>query len=72
MIAKGWSGSLANNIALQPDEKSCVSIVGAGQWHEITIQPGTTAGDVLRDLNLPDRLLSGNPSADFFANSASV
>jgi hypothetical protein len=53
-------------------KKVCVSIVGSGQLHEITIQPGTTAGDILRDLNLPDYLLSRSPSADFFAATESV
>jgi hypothetical protein len=53
-------------------KKICVSIVGSGQLHEVTIQPGTTAGDILRDLNLSDYLLSRNPSADFFASSESI
>jgi hypothetical protein len=53
-------------------KKVCVSIVGSGQLHEITIQPGTTAGDILRDLNLPDYLLSRSPSADFFAATESI
>lgn len=53
-------------------KKVCVSIVGSGQLHEITIQPGTTAGDVLRGLNLADYLLSRSPSADFFAENESI
>ena len=53
-------------------KKVCVSIVGSGQLHEITIQPGTTAGDILRDLSLSDYLLSRSPSADFFASTESV
>lgn len=53
-------------------KKACVSVVGSGQLHEITIQPGTTAGDILHNLNLPDYMLSRNPSADFFADSESV
>jgi hypothetical protein len=53
-------------------KKVCVSVVGSGQLHEITIQPGTTAGDILRDLNLSDYLLSSSPSADFFPSSESV
>jgi hypothetical protein len=53
-------------------KKICVSIVGSGQLHEINIETGTTAGDILRGLNLSDYLLSRNPSADFFANAESV
>lgn len=53
-------------------KKICVSVVGSGQLHEITIQPGTTAGDILRDLNLADYLLSKSPSAEFFAATESV
>src|SRR6185437_8402383 len=50
-----------------PMKKICVSVVGSGQLHEINIEPGTTAGDILRGLNIADYLLSRNPSADFFA-----
>jgi hypothetical protein len=53
-------------------KKVCVSVVGSGQLHEINIEAGTTAGDILRGLNLSDYLLSRNPSADFFANAESV
>jgi hypothetical protein len=53
-------------------KKICVSVVGSGQLHEIDIEPGTTAGDILRGLNISDYLLSRNPSADFFANAESV
>jgi hypothetical protein len=53
-------------------KKICVSIVGSGQLHEVTIEPGTTAGDILRGLNLSDYLLSRSPSAEFFANTESV
>jgi hypothetical protein len=55
-----------------PMKKVCISIVGSGQLHEVTIEPGTTAGDILSKLNLSDYLLSSNPSADFFAASESV
>jgi len=53
-------------------KKICVSVVGSGQLHEINIEPGTTAGDILRGLNIADYLLSRNPSADFFAHAESV
>jgi hypothetical protein len=53
-------------------KKICVSIVGSGQLHEINIEAGTTAGDILRGLNLQDYLLSQTPSADFFANAESM
>ena len=53
-------------------KKICVSVVGSGQLHEVNIEPGTTAGDILRGLNLSDYLLSRSPSADFFANAESV
>ena len=29
-------------------KKICVSVVGSGQLHEINIETGTTAGDILR------------------------
>jgi hypothetical protein len=53
-------------------KKICVSVVGSGQLHEVNIEPGTTAGDILRGLKLSDYLLSRSPSADFFANAESV
>ena len=49
-----------------------VAIPGSGQIHDVEIEPGTTAGDVLTKLNLSDYLLSKGPNHDFFAKSESV
>ena len=46
-----------------------VSILGSGELLDRTIAPGTTAGDLLRDVNLPNGLLSKSREGDFFANS---
>ena len=49
-----------------------VVVAGTGQIRDIQIQPGTTAGDVLNQLNLRDYLLSKGPNDPFFANAESV
>lgn len=49
-----------------------VVIAGSGQIRDVEIQPGTTAGDVLNQLNIPDYLLSKGPNDPFFANRESI
>lgn len=49
-----------------------VLIAGSGQARNAQVQPGSTAADVLRDLGLPDYLLSRTPSGEFFANTESI
>ena len=49
-----------------------VVVAGTGQIRDLEIQPGTTAGDVLNQLNLEDYLLSKGPNDPFFANGESV
>ena len=49
-----------------------VVIAGTGQIRDVEIQPGTTAGDVLNQLNIPDFLLSKGPNDPFFANRESI
>jgi hypothetical protein len=53
-------------------KKLSVVVAGTGQIRDIQIQPGTTAGDVLNQLNLPDYLLSKGPNDPFFANADTV
>ena len=49
-----------------------VVIAGTGQIRDTEIQPGTTAGDILQQLSLPDYLLSKGPNEPFFARAESV
>lgn len=49
-----------------------VLIAGSGQARTAEVQPGSTAGDILRGLGLPDYLLSKTPSGEFFANTESI
>lgn len=49
-----------------------VVVAGTGQIRDIEIQPGTTAGDVLTQLNLRDYLLSKGPNEPFLASGESV
>lgn len=49
-----------------------VVVAGTGQIRDLEIQPGTTAGDVLAQLNLRDYLLSKGPNEPFLANADSV
>ena len=53
-------------------KKLSVVVAGTGQIRDVEIQPGTTAGDVLHQLNLPDYLLSKGPNEPFFAAAESV
>jgi hypothetical protein len=49
-----------------------VVMAGQGTIHDIRIEPGTTAGDILNQLNLKDCLLSKGKDEPFFANAESV
>lgn len=53
-------------------KKLSVVIAGTGQIRDVEIQPGTTAGDVLNQLSIPDYLLSKGPNDPFFANRESI
>jgi hypothetical protein len=46
-----------------------VVVAGSGQIRDIQIEPGTTVGDVLQQLNLREYLLSKGPNEPFFANA---
>ncbi len=49
-----------------------VAIPGSGQIHDLTIDSGTTAGDVLHQLKLDDYMLSKGPNDPFFARTESI
>lgn len=49
-----------------------VVVAGSGQIRDVEIMPGTTAGDVLQQLNLSDYLLSKGPNEPFFARHETV
>jgi hypothetical protein len=49
-----------------------VVIAGTGRIQDVEIQPGTTAGDVLSQLNIRDYLLSKGPNEPFFAAAESI
>ena len=53
-------------------KKLAVVIAGTGNIQDVEIQPGTTAGDVLHQLNLQDYLLSKGPNDPFFVNAESI
>jgi hypothetical protein len=53
-------------------KKLSVVVAGTGQIRDLEIKPGTTAGDILAQLNLRDYLLSKGPNDPFFANGESV
>ena len=53
-------------------KKLSVVVAGTGQIRDVEIQSGTTAGDVLDQLNLKDYLLSKGPNDPFFANAESI
>lgn len=53
-------------------KKLSVVIAGTGQIRDVEIQPGTSAGDVLNQLSIPDYLLSKGPNDPFFANRESI
>jgi len=46
-----------------------VVIAGTGNIKDVEIQPATTVGDLLADLDLNDYLLSRGPGQPFFAQS---
>ncbi len=46
-----------------------VVVAGSGQIRDIQIQPGTSVGDVLQQLNLGDYLLSKGPNEPFLAKA---
>ena len=49
-----------------------VVVAGTGQIRDVKIEPGTTAGDVLHQLNIADYLLSKGPNEPFFAAAESI
>ncbi len=49
-----------------------ILVAGTGQFKDVEIQPGTTAGDVLTQLNMPDYLLSKGANDRFFAATESI
>lgn len=49
-----------------------VVVAGTGQIRDVEIQPGTTARDVLTQLNLTDYLLSKSANDPFFAAGESI
>jgi hypothetical protein len=53
-------------------KKLSVVIAGSGQIRDLEIQSGTTAGDVLHQINLPDYLLSRGSNDPFWANAESI
>jgi len=53
-------------------KKLSVVVAGTGQIRDVEIQSGTTAGDILHQLNLTDYLLSKGPNEPFFAAAESV
>ena len=53
-------------------KKLSVVVAGTGQIRDIEIQPGTSAGDVLHQLNLQEYLLSKGPNDPFFASAESI
>src|ERR1019366_6893825 len=53
-------------------KKLSVVVAGTGQIRDVEIQTGTTAGDILHQLNLPDYLLSKGPNEPFFAAAESI
>jgi hypothetical protein len=53
-------------------KKLSVVVAGTGQIRDVEIQAGTTAGDILHQLNLTDYLLSKGPNDPFFAAAESI
>lgn len=50
-------------------KRASVVVAGTGQIRDIRIEPGTSVGDVLQQLALPDYLLSKGPNEPFLANA---
>ncbi len=53
-------------------KKLSVVVAGTGQIRDVEIQAGTSAGDVLRQLNLNDYLLSKGPNEPFLAAAETI
>jgi hypothetical protein len=53
-------------------KKLSIVVAGTGQIRDVEIESGTTAGDVLHQLNLQDYLLSKGPNDPFFAAAESI
>ena len=53
-------------------KKLSIVVAGTGQIRDVEIQSGTTAGDVLHQLNLQEYLLSKGPNDPFFAATESI
>src|SRR4051812_26910385 len=53
-------------------KKLSVVVAGTGDIRDVNIESGTTAGDVLHQLNIPDYLLSKGPNDPFFAAAESI
>jgi hypothetical protein len=53
-------------------KKLSVVIAGSGQIRDIEIEPGTTAKEILDQLNLKGYLLNKGPNEPFFANTESI
>ena len=53
-------------------KKLSVVVAGTGQIRDVEIESGTSAGDVLQQLSLPDYLLSKGPNEPFFAAAESI
>lgn len=49
-----------------------VVVAGTGQIRDLEIQPGTSAGDILAQLQLRDYQLSRGPNEPFLAHAESV
>jgi hypothetical protein len=49
-----------------------IVVAGSGQIRDVEIQPGTTAGDVLSQINLPDYVLSKGANHPLFAAAESI
>jgi len=73
-IVVGKADSLSNLRKQEKPKMKRLSVVvaGTGQIRDVEIQPGTTAGDVLNQLNLKDYLLSEGPDKPFFAAAESI
>ncbi len=53
-------------------KKLSVVIAGTGQIRDVEIRSGTSAGDILHQLNIADYLLSKGPNEPFFAAAESI
>ena len=63
---------IQNKGEIEVMKKLSVVVAGTGQIRDVEIQPGTTAGDILHQLNLTDYLLSKGPNEPFFAAAESA